>query len=150
MLNFLKILTKRPSDKTIRIWRIIFGLVFSWAIYYNLVYQNWEMETSYFWMEVPEDKIIYIKYTLVGLWVIPLLMWALDLCVLKSKYMRIIQIVIGIFFFYISSKIIESPSLDVDTLILVMWFFPLIGGITWKCITKKCLRYKEKVTKIRV
>ncbi len=150
MLNFLKILTKRPSDKTIRIWRIIFGLVFSWAIYYNLIYQ-WDLiEASYFRMIIPEDKIIYLKYALTSIGVIPIVMWITNLCVLKSKYIRISQIIFWILLFYISSKIVEKSSLDVDTLILIMWFFPLIAWITWKCITQKCLRYKEKVTKIRV
>jgi hypothetical protein len=35
-------------------------------------------------------------------------------------------------------------------LIWLMWVLPLIAWITGKCITSKCLKYKEKITKIRV
>ena len=64
--------------------------------------------------------------------------------------MRIIQIVFWILLFYVSSIIVGGPSLDVESLIAFMWLFPLIAWITWKCITSNCMRYAEKVTKIRV
>ncbi len=150
MLDFLKLLTKRPSDKAIKILRISAWLIYILIIYYNLIYLNKEIDTNYFWYEVTPDKVIYIKYFIASLWIAPIAMWAFDLCILKSKYVRIIQILIWLLLFYISSIIKETASLDVDTLILMMWFFPIIAWITWKCITKKCLRYKEKVTKIRV
>jgi hypothetical protein len=31
-----------------------------------------------------------------------------------------------------------------------MGLLPLFAGITGKCITSKCLKYREKITKIRV
>jgi len=41
--------------------------------------------------------------------------------------MRIIQIIFGIFLFYISSIIVEGPSLDVDSLIALMGILPLVA-----------------------
>ena len=66
--------------------------------------------------------------------------------------MRIIQIIFWIVLFYISWMIVPSPEavLDVDFLIWLMWILPLLAWITWKCITSNCLKYKEKITKIRV
>ena len=77
-------------------------------------------------------------------------MWATNICLLKKKYMRIVQIIFSIILFYISSIIIEGPQLDIDSLIAFMWIFPLIAWITWKCITSNCMKFAEKVTKIRV
>jgi hypothetical protein len=101
---------------------------------------------------VSENTLNTIKYVLVWLWIIPIIMWIVKICFLKKKYMRIIQIIFAIFLFYISSKIIpgNANKLDVDSLIAFMWIFPLIAGITWKCITSKCLKFGEKITKIRV
>lgn len=77
-------------------------------------------------------------------------MWVTNICLLKKKYMRIVQILFGIILFYVSSIIVDWPSLDVDSLIAIMWIFPLIAWITWKCITSNCMRFNEKITKIRI
>lgn len=141
---------KKPSDNMIKYGRIIFGLILVWSLYYNLIYQGSEIETNFFRMEVDEAYIIYIKYFFTSLWLFPLLMWITNMCVMKKKFIRIAQIIFWIFLFYMSSKIVEWPSLDVDSLIAVMWIFPLLAWITWKCITSKCTRFWEKITKIRV
>lgn len=150
MMWFVKFMQKRPSDNTIKIWRIIFGLILTWSLYYNLIYQGDAIETNFFWMEVPETAIIYIKYCFAALWLIPILMWITNICLLKKKYMRYMQVFFWITLFYISSKIVPWPELDVDTLIFIMWFLPLLAWITWKCITSNCIKYREKITKIRV
>lgn len=150
MFDFLKILTKRPSDNFIRLSRIIFWVILILSIYYNLIFQWDEIDSIIFWNEITDQYKLYIKYFLLSIWIIPIIMWAFDICLLKSKYLRIVQIFFWILLFYISSIIVEGPNLDVDTLIVIMWIFPLVAWITWKCITKKCLRYKEKITKIRV
>jgi hypothetical protein len=121
------------------------------TLYYNLIIQNDQIDKVYFWQELSFNWVIYMKYGIMALWAIPLIMWSVNICLLKSKYMRIVQILFWIILFYISWKIwFESPDLEVDTLIFIMAFFPLIGWITWKCITTKCLRFWEKVTKVRV
>jgi hypothetical protein len=97
-----------------------------------------------------ENQMQNVKYALVALWIIPVIMWAVKICVLKKKYMRIVQIVFWIFLFYISSIIVEGPSLDVDSLIAFMGILPLLAWITWKCIPSYCMKFAEKITKIRV
>lgn len=150
MIGLIKFLQKRPSDKAIRIWRILFWLIYVSTMYYNLIYQGDALESNYFWIEISETSLIYIKYVLVAFWFIPMFIWLSNICLLKKKYMRILQIFVWIFLFYISSKIVEWPTLDIDSLLILMWLFPFLAWITWKCITTKCLRYKEKITKVRV
>ena len=147
---FISFMQKRPSDKAIRIARIIFGIILSWALYYNLVYQWDTIESHMFWMEFSESQLEYFKYWFSALWIIPIYMWATNICLLKKKYMRYLQWFFAIILFYISSTIVEWPALDVDSLIAFMWLFPLVAWITWKCITSNCMRHAEKVTKIRV
>ncbi len=154
MMWFINLLQKRPSDLTIKITRILFGLILISSLYYNLIIQWDKLENNFIWLfeNVSEQSILIIKYVLIALWIIPLIMWITSFCILKKKYMRIVQIIFGILLFYISSKIIPSnPNrLDVDSLVAFMWIFPLIAGITWKCITSNCMKFAEKITKIRV
>ena len=141
---------KRPTDLAIRTSRIIFGLILVSVLYYNLIIQWDALQSNLFWVEYTEAQLEYIKYWIVSLWIIPIFMWATNCCLLKKKYMKIVQIIFGIILFYISSIIVEWPELDVDSLIAIMWFLPFVWWITWKCITTSCLKYKEKITKIRV
>ena len=141
---------KRPSDKTIRTTKIVFGLIFSSTLYYNLISQWDAIDSSILFMDIAESNLEYIKYWLISIWIIPVFMWISNLCLLKKKHMRILQIVFAVILFYISSIIVESASLDVDSLIWFMALLPLVWWITWKCITSNCMKYKEKITKIRV
>jgi hypothetical protein len=150
MIGLINFLRKRPSDATIRIWRIIFGLLLILGWYYNLIYQWDELQSSILWRDLSQNWVIYVKYIIMALWIIPLFMWISNCCLFKKKYIKIVQIIFGIILFYISSIIIEWPDLDFDSLLAFMWIFPLIWWITWKCITTKCLKYKEKIHKIRV
>ena len=149
ILGFIQ---KRPSDTTISIWRILFWIILISSLYYNLIFQWVNISTNYFWIDVPNDIIIYIKFLFISFWIIPLVMWLTKVCLLKKKWMRIIQIIFWIALFYMAGSIIPegSATLEVDALIGFMWILPLFAGITWKCITTKCLKYKEKITKIRV
>ncbi|MCD5385340.1 hypothetical protein LRZ95_01585 [Candidatus Gracilibacteria bacterium] len=149
MMGFISFIQKRPSDLTIRASRIIFGLVLIISLYYNLIYQGDEIKTTFLFMNI-ENNVDIVKYILIALGVIPIFMGIFKICILKKKYMRIIQIIFGIFLFYISSIIVEGPSLDIDSLIAFMGFLPLIAGITGKCIPSYCMKYAEKITKIRV
>ena len=151
---FIKLLQKRPSDLTIRLGRVIFWLVLIWSLYYSLIYSPVPdtIEKNFFWVDLDEQVVEYIKYVFVWIWIVPIIMWAFNICLFKKKYVRIIQIIFGIMLFYIASKIqLNDPdSLWVDTLVWFMWILPLLAWITWKCITTKCMKYKEKITKIRV
>lgn len=146
MFEFIKFLQKRPTDKTILIGRVVFGLLFMWVTYYNFIYLGKWLEMWF----VNEENITMIKYIIVSLWLIPLLMGLSNLCLLHKKYMRILQIIFWIIIFYISSCIPETPNLDFDVILFFMGLLPLFAGITGKCITTKCIKYKEKITKIRV
>jgi hypothetical protein len=150
MMWFIAFMQKRPSDTVIRLGRIIFGLVLIIAFYYNLVYQGDKLENVLFWQTLSNNAILTFKYILVWIWLIPLIMWAVKMCFLKKKYMRFIQIAFWIFLFYVSSIIVEWPELDLDSLIAFMWFLPLIAWITGKCIPSYCMKFAEKITKIRV
>lgn len=150
MIWAIKFLQKRPSDNTIRIWRIIFWLIISLWAYYSLIYSWRDLQESIMWILVTDSNEIVFKYLLVALGLIPLFMWITNICLLKSKYMRIVQIIFAFILFYASSTIVETADLWFDTLLWIMWIAPLIAWITWKCITKKCLRFWEKLTKIRV
>lgn len=151
LINFIQ---KRPSDKTILWGRIIFWLIYILAMYYNLIYIGKDIDSEYlFWaLVLQEENKIIVKYIITFIWIVPVFMWITNICLLKAKYMRIIQIIFWIVLFYISWMIIPSPEavLDVDFLIWLMWILPLVAWITWKCITSSCLKYKEKITKIRV
>lgn len=143
-------LMKRPSDKNIRIARIIFGLILILALFYNLIVLNKWVETIYFGQNISSYEMI-IKYVLIALWIVPVIMWITNICLAKKKIVRIIQIIFWIILMLVASQVLkEYPSLDIDFLIWFMSLFPLFAWITGKCITSNCMKYKEKITKIRV
>ena len=152
---FIKLLQKRPSDLTIRLGRIIFWLLLVWSLYYNLIYNVSALDTidkNFFWTDLNASTIEYIKYFFIWVWLVPLIMGITNICLLKKKYIRIVQIIFWILLFYIADQIIpfDVDTLDVDVLIWFMGLLPLLAWITWKCITTKCMKYKEKIIKIRV
>lgn len=149
-MNFLKLLMQRPSDKTIKIIRIVFGLLLALWAYYNLVYQGDALETSFFWQETTQNIRNYIKYAIVGLGAVIAFFGITDLKVFKSKYVRYAQLFLAVLLFYISAKIADTPTLDFDVLVFLMAFIPLFAGITGKLITKSGLKHGQKITKVRV
>lgn len=150
MLQLVKWLGKKPEDSTIRLQRIVFWTILILLSYYNLIYLAKPLETDFFWISTSESFQTWVKYFLVLIGFVPLIAGIFDLCILKSKYMRIVQILLGGILIYLSTKIQESPKLDFNNLLFLIGFFPLFVGITGKCITKKCQRFMEKVEKIRV
>lgn len=143
-------LMKRPSDKNIRIARIIFGLILILALFYNLIILNKWVETTYFGQNLSSYEMI-IKYILIALWIVPVIMWVTNICLAKKKIVRIIQIIFWIMLMLVASQVLkDSPNLDIDFLVWFMSLFPLFAWITGKCITSNCMKYKEKITKIRV
>jgi hypothetical protein len=163
-MNVMKLaafMQKKPTDKTIISWRIIFGIIYIFLMWYNLIYL-WKpiddvyLNFSFFWWELFPwlkmnwQEILIFKYILTWIWIIPILMWIFNICLFKKKYVRIIQIIFWIFLFYIAWIIKDSPTLDFDFIIWFMWLLPLIAWITGKCITTKCQKFWEKIIKIRV
>jgi len=152
MMWFVKFMQKRPSDLIIRVSRILFGLILISTLYYNLMIQWDKVDSNFFWVDLGSTVVEYITYFFIGVWIFPLIMWITNKCLLKKKYLRIIQIVFGIFLFYVANQILplDPDKLDVDVLIWIMWILPLVAWITGKSITSSCMKHHEKITKIRV
>ncbi len=150
MLKIIQFIQKRPSDKMIKTIGFIFGLTLILWGYYNLIYQNDLLNEVIFWYEISAQTAMYIKYGIIALWVPPLLRAFIKQCFLPKKYMKYLQLFFAILLFYVASIIQDGAHIDFDTLIGIMALIPLFGGITWKMIPTYCLKYWEKVTKIRV
>lgn len=65
MLKFIQFVQKRPSDVTIRVTGIVFGLIILLGGYYNLIYQGDMIQSSLFGKEVSEQMQLYIKYAII-------------------------------------------------------------------------------------
>ena len=118
--------------------------------YYNLIYLGKNLETNFFWIDVNDNFVLCVKYFLVALGFFPFIVGLTGICVFKTKYMRIAQIIMWVVLIYLSTKVQESPKLDFDILLFIIGFYPIVMGVTGKCITKNCQRFAEKVQKIRV
>ncbi len=153
IMKIAKFMQKRPKDKTILIWRSVFWLLLVTVLAYNFFFDwvnNNTINNTTFGFNLSENAKLIFKYVITCFWLIPFFMWVVNICVMKKKYVRIIQIIASFLLFYFSYLISPSKNLDIDTLLFFAAFFPLIAGITWKCITSKCLKYWEKINKIRV
>jgi len=85
-----------------------------------------------------------------GIGIIPLVLWGLDINLLSRGRTRILQIVFAIILFIISGMFVETPTLSVDIFYFLLWLVVFIAGVTGKAITKKGLKTGQKITKIRV
>ncbi len=150
LLKIINLIKKRPSDTTIRIGRIIFWLLLAWTAYYNLIYQGDALENKFLWLTITENTALILKYILIAMAFVPVIVSIINHCVAKAKYIRIAQIIFAIVLFIYAGLIKDTPNLDFDSLVVLLAFFPLLAWITGKCIPKPCLRYGEKITKIRV
>ncbi len=153
IMKIAKFMQKRPKDKTILIWRSVFWLSLIVILAYNFFFDwanNNTINNTTFWFSLNENARLVFKYIITAFWIFPLFMWITNLCIAKKKYIRIMQIIASIMLFYFSFLISPSKNLDIDTLLFFVAFLPLFAGITWKCITSKCLKYWEKINKIRV
>ena len=150
MMWAVKFLMKRPADKTIRMVGFIFGAVYILATGYNFIYQSGSLENVFFGFEFSESQMQIVAYIIVALGLIPLIRWVTNISFLSRGYTRIFQILFGLILFYIASKVVESPNLEVDLLLVLMGLYSIIIGISGKMITKKGLKYGQKITKIRV
>jgi len=150
MLKFIQFVQKRPSDNIIRITWILLGLIIIIGWYYNLIYQGDALESSIFGYNITEKNSLFIKYRIIALGLFPLVKSLVNKCILQKKYVKYLQLFFAIILFYVSSIIKETANLDFDTLIGFIAIIPLFAGITGKMITSNCLKYGEKITKIRV
>ena len=157
MFEFIKFLQKRPSDKTIITIRLLFGLILVSVLYYNF-FLDWannnEIEkTMLFWYVDTTVFSDVIKYAIVSLWLFPILYGIaniFNIWIAKKKYIKIGQIILAILLWYSAALVVNTESLDINELLVLMWFLPFFAWITWKMITSKSLKYGEKINKIRV
>lgn len=156
MFEFIKFLQKRPSDKTIIILRFAFWIILLSTLYYNFFIQenpNQIENTMLFWSVETDSFKEILKYIIVALWVFPIIYWILNIfkvCVAKKKIVRISQIILWILLWYSACLVVNTENLDINELLILMWFLPFFAWITGKCIVSTCLKYGEKINKIRV
>ena len=174
MFKLVEFFRKRPKDRTILMGRIIFGLVIA-----LLVGLNFDNITILHLPDAVKPYEFYKKLGLFIFALVPILMGITGICIAKRKHIRIMQICLGIALiiignWFIDTKIpmvqdttvtTQSGSLDYGAIteitapskpvnigfwLALLGIFPLLAGITGKCITGKCLKYGEVIKKIRV
>ena len=150
MMNFLKLLMKRPSDSQIRIAKIVLGIMLIATGLVAFYVQNLELENTIFWITLDMQMKQIIAYSIIIFGAIPLILWGLDLNILSRGYTRIIQILFGITLIIISGIFIDQAVLTVDIFYFLLWVVVAFAWITGKFITKKWLKHGQKITKIRV
>lgn len=151
MLKYLWILAKRPSDRFILVSRAMFGVVIWAVLYYNLIYLNKAIELQYFGYDLTSYEL-YIKYGITALMSIPpFLLWITGYPLLMKNKMRMLQAFCGFLLIYVGTfVVVDTPGMDFDFVLNLFGFFAILVWISGKMITKKGLRFGEKVTKVRV
>ncbi len=172
MFKFIEFLRKRPKDKTIRLMRVIFWLIILALLW--IYFKEYKLSLP----DSLKQYELQIKYALFILWLVPVIMWAIDPCFAKRKVVKLIQITFWIvlivvwnmiYFEDIKTEVAATAptknwSIDVSSLdskakktnlniwliIALLWILPLLWWVTWKCITQKCFKHWEIITKIRV
>ena len=173
MFKLVEFFQKRPKDKTILFGRIGFGLLIALILGLNLDNIALNLPTS---LQAHETGILYGLFIFA---IVPMFMGASNVCILKRKHLRIMQIFFGIVLMVAGNALIDtkvkapvnpvmisgSGALDYGEItqakstekpvnvgfwIALLGIFPILAGITGKCITSKCLKYGEVIKKIRV
>ena len=173
MFKLVEFFQKRPKDSTILFGRIGFGLLIALILGLNLTTISLHLPTS---LQAYETGILYGLFIFA---IVPIFMGVSNICLMKRKYLRIMQICFGIVLMLTGNLLIDtkatapensvittqSGSLDYGEIaqaksterpvnvgfwIALMGILPILAGITGKCITSKCLKYGEVIKKIRV
>ncbi|MDD2486800.1 MAG: hypothetical protein PHS92_00310 [Candidatus Gracilibacteria bacterium] len=174
MFKLIEFFKKRPSDKTIRYGRIVFGLMIIGLLALSIKFPN------DYALNIPnslKSNEIYVRYALMILGFLPILVGITNSCVARRKYMKLIQIILGIALIFVGNNITlirtqQAPQIktasgsanfenltknqqqktpvDIGFWIALLGILPIAAGITGKFTTSKCLKYGEVITKIRV
>ncbi|MDA9129433.1 hypothetical protein N9J72_03085 [Candidatus Gracilibacteria bacterium] len=150
MMNFLKLLMKRPTDTRIRNLKIVLGVLLLAIGFIAFRVQNLQLENSIFGVVLDPQMKNFVSYIIIGIGGIPLLLGGLDINILSRGYTKIMQILFGIILIIISGMFIDTATLSVDIFYFLLGLVVAIIGITGKFITKKGLKHGQKITKIRV
>jgi hypothetical protein len=150
MMKLLGLIMKRPSDSQIRIAKIVIWimLILTGIAAFNL--QNLVLEDSIFRITLDSTMKEYLSYAIMGIWIIPLVLWGLDINILSRGRTRILQIIFWVLLLIISGVFVETPTLSVDIFYFLIGLVVFLAGATGKAITKKGLKAGQKITKIRV
>jgi hypothetical protein len=149
-MKLLGLIMKRPTDKQIRAAKIVLGIMLILTGIAAFSVQNLTLENSVFGIALSGNTKMYLSYAIMGVWVIPLVLWGLDINVLSRGRTRILQIAFAIVLFIISGMFVETATLSVDIFYFLFGLVIFFTGVTGKAITKKGLKTGQKITKIRV
>jgi len=149
-MKILALLLKRPSDKQIKISKILLGLILILLAVIAFRVQNLSLQDSFLGLALDTNSKIYLSYAILGLWVIPIVLWGLDINLLSRGRTRILQIVFWVFLMILSGVFIDAATLSVDIFYFLLGLIIAFIWITGKFITKKGLKTGQKITKIRV
>lgn len=170
MFKLIETLRSKPSDKNIRIIRIVFASILIGVLYF------WLPNTYWNYSSIPKEALymLYI-FPLIGI-----IRWVFDPGVMRKKLWKWTLVILGIIMMILSLFLIETQSVvipevprtssgeisavdlvsaplpsrwvDADFWIGFFWFWLTLIGLTLssKNITTKNERYGEKVKKIRV
>jgi hypothetical protein len=174
MLKLIEKLRSKPSDRNIRIIRIIFALILLGVIYFGFQKTTWN------WPQIPTHAL----YVLYSFPIIGLIRGIWDPGVFRKKIWKWTQVSLGVIMMIMSIFFIETHTdsetitasstvsgeqgisaldlathvtttksvIDTDFWVGFFGFWLAMGGLLLasKNITTKNERYGEKVTKIRV
>lgn len=200
LLNLVKFVQSRPSDKFIRITRTLL-----WVFILSLLaYEFYALEIAYI-RQYLDSNTAYANLVLWIFWLVPLFFWITWMCAFKRANMKKFQMIFWFLmiicsYFIIptyssinsetiieetketdtevmsgelsfddvvnsdnnileiynsdntSSTVLKSPGSNIylPTFLFFIGLILIIVWLTWKWITKSCLKYGEKITKIRV
>lgn len=151
MKKILMLLMKKPSDKTTRIIKTIFALLYMASLGYAFFGSDLEITLNFFWQDLSAYSL-YVEVLLISFWIPSFVSWVFDKNLLKSKNTRIMQVVFWIFIIYLCWRVIPVSNwlADITILLTLMWWFYIFAWALWKLITKQWKRQWEKITKVRV
>ena len=149
-MKLLGLIMKRPSDKMLRILKVCLWIILILTGIIAFRVQGLVLENTIFGMDLNDQAKEYLKYFIVLIWAIPLVLGWLDINILSRGRTRILQITFAIVLFIISGAFVNTATLSVDIIYVLLALIVLFAGITGKAITKKGLKHGQKITKIRV
>lgn len=141
---------KRPNDKQIRYAKIALWIALILIGLVAFRVQNLVLENSLFGIALDANAKFYIGHAIIALWIIPLVLWGLDINLLSRGRTRILQIIFAVLLMIISGAFIDTATLSVDIFYFLIGLVVFFAWATGKAITKKGLKTGQKITKIRV
>lgn len=177
MLKFIEFLKSRPKDKTIRIGRILFWMIISillW-IYFNdytffgevlkdnEIYAKFSLFLLWIvpmimWIDFCFAKRKYVRIMQIIFWIILIFVWNnidvkkedTKVCNTNEFECKKNEVPNTSDLKSLQEKTSTSKPLNIWFIIALLGILPIIAWISGKCITQKCYKYWEIITKIRV